>query len=469
MDAFWEWLGSPTSALPLPTTKVTSVNENNNSTVSFDRMRNMLTRAAEIRESEQQQIFDTLDEIHARLSPLESIGAVRKRLSEIPDRTDVTALASRVEDTMAKLEAQDVTLASLTRAVEGIVDKLATPFAQLDGRLDGVAGRFEGVAGRMDGLEDKLSNIHRRIDALDASLDKHLDKQDAKLDAIPGNVTVPVKERIDAAESNLRARVDEVDTGLRGQLDNVRGQVDATRESVRQSVTEASAAVTGKVTETAEAVQRKVTESADAVQSQLTSTGETLQSQVTSTSDAVQNKVAESAEGVHANIDQKSTSLSMKVEASRKALQDSIDDTKTTVDGTERLEELAVRLEQVTGRLDSMTNRLDAVEDGFQSKIADMGTTLAESLAKVEGTLTKQPDSDSVASMVNKSNEESERRIGGHLDEAMATFAELMMGGGGSPPPRPPATLPRQTARRRNGKPQKNGPREEHDDADVSS
>src|SRR5689334_10505892 len=169
MDAFWEWLGSPKPALPLPTTKVTSVNENNNSTVSFDRMRNMLTRAAEIRESEQQQIFDTLDEIHARLSPLESIGAVRKRLSEIPDRTDVTALASRVEDAMAKLDAQDTAIAALTRAVEGIVDKLATPFAQLDGRLDGVAGRFEGVAGRMDGLEDKLSNIHRRIDALDAS------------------------------------------------------------------------------------------------------------------------------------------------------------------------------------------------------------------------------------------------------------------------------------------------------------
>jgi chromosome segregation ATPase len=179
MDAFWEWLGSPTSALPLPTTKVTSVNENSNSTVSSDRMRNMLMRAAEIRESEQQQIFDTLDEIHARLSPLESIGAVRKRLSEVPDRADVTALASRVEDTMAKLDAQDTAIAALTRAVEGIVDKLATPFAQLDGRLDGVAGRFEGVAGRMDGLEDKLSNIHRRIDALDASLDKHLDKQDA--------------------------------------------------------------------------------------------------------------------------------------------------------------------------------------------------------------------------------------------------------------------------------------------------
>jgi len=418
MDAFWEWLGSPTSALPLPTTKVTSVNENHNSTASSDRMRNMLVRAAEIRESEQQQIFDTLDEIHARLSPLESIGAVRKRLSEIPDRSDVTALASRVEDAMAKLEAQDSAIASMTRAVESIVDKLATPFAQLDGRLDGVAGRFEGVAGRMDGLEDKLANIHRRIDELSGHLDKHLDKQDTKLDALPAAITGPVRERVETAEHNLRGRVDEVDGGLRGQLDS-------TRDSVRQSVADAS--------------------------------------------DAVQNKLAEAADGLHTNVDQKSTSLSMKVEAARKSMQDAIDETKTTVDGTERLEELAVRLEQVTGRLDGMTTRLDAVEDGFTGKIADMGKALADSLSNVEGTLGKQPDSDSVASMVKKSNEESERRIGGHLDEAMATFAELMMGGG-APQPRPPATLPRQTARRRNGKPQKGNPRsDENDDVDVSS
>ena len=66
--------------------------ENNNSTMSFDRMRNMLTRAAEIRESEQQQIFDALDEIHARMSPLESLGSVRKRLSELPDGPEREAL-----------------------------------------------------------------------------------------------------------------------------------------------------------------------------------------------------------------------------------------------------------------------------------------------------------------------------------------------------------------------------------------
>ncbi len=111
---------------------------------SFDRMRNMLVRAAEVRESEQQQIFDALDDIYARLAPVDSLGAVRKRLSELPDRTEVGVLAERLDETMSRLEAQDNALAALTRAVESIVDKLAKPFAQLDGRLDGMAARFEG-------------------------------------------------------------------------------------------------------------------------------------------------------------------------------------------------------------------------------------------------------------------------------------------------------------------------------------
>jgi chromosome segregation ATPase len=371
------------------------VNENNNSTVSFDRMRTMLVRAAEIRESEQQQIFDALDEIHARLSPLESIGSVRKRLSEMPDRTELSALASRLDDAMAKLDAQDGAIAAIGRAVESIVDKLATPFAQLDGRLDGVAGRFEGVAGRMDGLEDKLSNIHRRLDELDG----HLDKQDGKIDMLPSSVHGPVRERIEQAETGLRARVDEVN-------ENVQGRLEAARENLQRAVSESASAVSGKVDE------------------------------------------------------------------ARASLAGSLDDTKNTVDGTERLEALAKRLEQVTGRLDELTTRLDTVEDGFTAKIADLGGNIDQALSKVQGTLAHRPDSDSVASLVAKSNEESVRRIGGHLDEAMATFAELMMGGG-APPSRPPATLPRQATRRRNAKAKTGTARPEDgdggDDADLGS
>jgi chromosome segregation ATPase len=338
---------------------------------SFDRMRNMLVRAAEVRESEQQQIFDALDDIYARLAPVDSLGAVRKRLSELPDRTEVSVLAERLDETMSRLEAQDNAIAALARTVESIVDKLAKPFAQLDGRLDGVGARFEGVAGRMDGLEDKLQNIHRRLD----ELGNHLDKQDSKLDALPQAVTGPVRERIDVAESGLRERIETSDSELRNRV-----------ETLDKNTMERIGANT------------------DALKTAMTETGE-------------------------------------------------------MIDASDRLDKLGDRLEQVTGTLDQLATRLDKVEDGFSSRLGDLDGSIKSGLSKVEGTLSKQPDTDSVTSLVRKSNEESERRIGGQLDEAMATFAELMLGGGpaqsqqllAAPPPA--QRQPRRTAR--NGRPPK--------------
>jgi ABC-type transporter Mla subunit MlaD len=344
---------------------------------SFDRMRNMLVRAAEVRESEQQQIFDALDDIYARLAPVDSLGAVRKRLSEMPDRTEVSVLAERLDETMSRLENQDNAIAALTRAVESIVDKLAKPFAQLDGRLDGMAARFEGVAGRMDGLEDKLQNIHRRIDEVGG----HLDKQDVKLDSIPQSVSGPVRERIEQAEASLRDRVDHADHELRGKVDEL-----------------------SRVT------QERIGE-LDRV------TGE-------------------------------------RIGANTEALKTALTETGEMIDASDRLEKLGNRLEAVTTRLDDMAGRLDKVEDGFLSGIGDLDGALKAGLSKVEGTLSKQPDTDSVDTLVRKSNDESVRRIGGQLDEAMATFAELMLGGGPSVQqiaPAPPA--PRQPRRSsRNGR-----------------
>src|SRR5436309_10699223 len=114
----------------------------NDSTLSFDRMRGMLMRAAEIRDSEQQQIFDSLDEIHARLAALDALGTMRKRLSELPDRTEVSVLAERLDETVAKLDAQDAAISSIGGAIDALPDKLAKSFAQLDARLDGMAGRM---------------------------------------------------------------------------------------------------------------------------------------------------------------------------------------------------------------------------------------------------------------------------------------------------------------------------------------
>ncbi|EWC60712.1 hyprothetical protein [Actinokineospora spheciospongiae] len=432
----------------------------NNPTVSFDRMRNMLTRAAEIRESEQQQIFDALDEIHARLSPLESIGSVRKRLSEMPDRTEVSVLAERLDEAMSKLEAQDTAIAAIGRAVESIVDKLATPFAQLDGRLDGVAGRFEGVAGRMDGLEDKLASIHRRID----ELDHHLDKQDGKIDQVPGSVHGPVRERIEILETALRGRIDEVDEGVHEHLDG-------TKDALARTVTEAADAVVGKVdltTGRVDAVHGKVTDSTNALHGRFTETSDSLHGKLDAvatgldaTRDALDTSVGESRDALHGKLDEATG-----------ALREALRETRETVDASERLESLAQRLETVTARLDEMATRLDTVEDGFTAKLGDLGGSIERGLTKVEGTLSHRPDSDSVESLVRRSNDESVRRIGGHLDEAMATFAELMLGGG-QPTPPPPTTLPRQGNRRRtNGKGPKSADKvrdENNEESDIAA
>ena len=442
MDAFWDWLGSIASP-PFPRTKATSVNENSNSTMSFDRMRNMLTRAAEIRESEQQQVFDALDEIHARLAPLESLGPVRKRLSELPDRNEVSVLAERLDEAMGKLEAQDSAIAAVARTVEAVVDRLATPFAQLDGRLDGMGGRLEGVVGRMDGLEDKLANIHRRID----SLDGHLDKQDGKLDTLPGSVYGPTRERIEAMETALRGRLDEVDEGVHEHLDG-------TKDALHRTVTESADATLAAVKGSTDAVRHSLTETGNALHGRLDETRDT----VNATRDSLHSSLSDTRNAVHGKLDD-----------ARNALNAALAETRETMDASDRLEALAQRLEQVTARLDEMATRLDTVEDGFAARLGEMGGSIEQSLTKVEGSLANRPDSDTLASVVRKSNEESERRIGGQLDEAMATFAELMMGGGPAMPAAPPSTLPRQQ-RRATRKPSKAvDKRDDYDDSSDDS
>ena len=131
-------------------------------------------------------------------------------------------LAERLDETVAKLDAQDAVLASLIRAVESLPDKLAKPFAQLDGRLDGMAGRMEGISGRMDGLDDRLGGLHKRLDDLDNRLDRH----EMRLDAMPTSVGTPIKREIDGVERH-RARAarrqrcaafDETAEGLRNLL-----------------------------------------------------------------------------------------------------------------------------------------------------------------------------------------------------------------------------------------------------------
>jgi hypothetical protein len=383
------------------------VNENNNSTMSFDRMRNMLTRAAEIRESEQQQIFDALDEIHARMSPLESLGSVRKRLSELPDRTEVSVLAERLDEALAKLEAQDGAISELGRALEGVVDKLAKPFAQLDGRLDGVGGRFEGVAGRMDGLEDKLTHIHKRLDDVDG----HLDKQDTKAEALPGVLHAPIRERLEALETALRSRIDEVDEGVHEHLDG-------TKEALARAVTETGAATAASIGDSRTSLEGSVADSRAVLESKLAEVHGTVNDRISATHDSV-----------HAKLDDLMS--------------------RPAVDPTDRLDALARRLEQVSSRLDEIDTRVDAVGTATGERIGELAGTVSSGLQDVHGTVSARPDADRLVSLVRGANEESERRNASQLDEAMATFAELILGGGSPTPPPPPTALPRPQRRAR--------------------
>jgi hypothetical protein len=324
----------------------------NESTLSFDRMRGMLVRAAEIRDSEQQQIFDSLDEIHARLAALDALGNMRKRLVELPDRTEVSVLAERLDETVAKLDAQDGVLASLIRAVESLPDKLAKPFAQLDGRLDGMSGRMEGISGRMD----RLGGLHKRLDDLDNRLDRH----EMRLDAMPSSVGTPIKERIDGVERQVR---EQLTAALRG--------FDETGEGLR-------------------------------------------------------NLLGDTSVGLHRRLEDL---------AGRPA-----------VDPTD----LTQRIESLLTRLDTVTTRLDALEQG-------VGARLDDKFAKLDAALVERPDTAAVSKLVALAHQESERRNAGQLDEAMATFAELILGRGGQvqappPPPRPAARRSRKvTVKSSNG------------------
>jgi tetrahydromethanopterin S-methyltransferase subunit G len=326
----------------------------NDSTLSFDRMRGMLMRAAEIRDSEQQQIFDSLDEIHARLAALDALGTVRKRLTELPDRTEVSVLAERLDETVAKLDAQDASIASVLRAVEAMPDKLAKPIAQLDGRLDGMAGRLEGVSGRMDGLDDRLGGLHKRLDDLDNRLDRH----EMRLDAMPSSVGAPIKERVDGIERTVRE-----------QLDNALRSMDESGEGLR-------------------------------------------------------NLLGDTSIGLHRRLEDLAA--------------------RPAVDPTEPLNGLEKRLENLAARL-------DAIEDGMSGRLGNLGGTIDERLGKLDAAITDRPDTSALRSLVERANSESERRNAGQLDEAMATFAELILGRGPSVHQMPPPP-PRQTPRRNRSK-----------------
>lgn len=140
-----------------------------------------------------------------------------------------------------------------------------------------------------------------------------------------------------------------------------------------------------------------------------------------------------------------------RISATHDSVHAKLDDlmSRPAVDPTDRLEALARRLEQVSTRLDEIDTRVDAVGAGVGERIGDLAGTVTSGLQDVHGTLSARPDAERLVSLVRGANEESERRNASQLDEAMATFAELILGGGAPTPPPPPTALPRPQRRAR--------------------
>lgn len=383
----------------------------NDQTLSFDRMRGMLMRAAELRDSEQQQIFDSLDEIHARLAGLDALGTVRKRLSELPDRTEVGVLAERLDEAVAKLDAQEGMLGALLRALEVLPDKLGKPIAALDGRLDGMAGRLEGVSGRMDGLDDRLGGLHKRFDEIDS----RLDRQEMRLDAMPTSVGGPVKERIEGVERMIRE-----------QLAGAVKSFDETGDGLRNLLGDSTVGLHRRLEDLA---GRPVADPAQV---------EALAARI---------------EGLAA----RPAVAPTQVEALAARIEDlagrpAVDPAQVQELGA-RLEDLATRPSVEPAQVDGLAARLDGLAarpavdpTAHLDALAARLDALAARLDALEATLGERPDADALRGLVTRANEESERRAAGHLDEAMATFAELIMGRGPALPAAP--APPRATSRR---------------------
>jgi len=241
--------------------------------VGFDKMRQMLARAAELRDREQRQFYDSLEDMHSRLRAVETfvsdgssrlpkvqdhVSAITDRLQHLPDRTEIGVIADRLDEALARIDAQDQVLAEVSMTMATLVDRMSRPIEQLDARLEGVSGRFDGVSGRLDGLNDRLTHLHSRLDDVDSTISRHA----SQLEALPGELDVPaLHRRFDDLGGGIDARFDDLLTkpgldpndrlddlaarleALTQRLESVTTRLDAIEDNVKAEVTTLSGVV----------------------------------------------------------------------------------------------------------------------------------------------------------------------------------------------------------------------------------
>lgn len=234
--------------------------------VGFDKMRQMLAKAAELRDLEQRQFYDSMEDVRSRLQVVETFATdgsarlpvLQDRLQNLPDRVEIGVIADRLDEALARINAQDQVLAQVAGTLSGLVDRMSRPIEQLDARLDGVTGRFEGVSGRMDGLDDRLTHLHSRLDDVDSTVSR----QTNQIDALPNVLDMPsLHRRFDDLGGGVEARFDELFTKpgldpserlddlagrleqLTQRLESVTSRLDTIEDSVKAEVTTLSGVV----------------------------------------------------------------------------------------------------------------------------------------------------------------------------------------------------------------------------------
>ncbi|MCU1659285.1 MAG: hypothetical protein JWO57_3941 [Pseudonocardiales bacterium] len=208
-------------------------NEQSQSPIAFEKMRAMLGRASELHAEEQRQVVDLIDEVRARLTPIEGIVAeskgqllsthdnvtsIQERLGALPDRAEVSVIAERLDEALSRIDAQDEALRQVSSVLSALSERIGRPLDALEARLEGVAGRFEGVAGRLDGVDDRLQHLHGRLDELDGTVGR----VQGAVDALPATLDLPsVHRRFDELAGVVHQRFDDDLGRVHGRFDEL--------------------------------------------------------------------------------------------------------------------------------------------------------------------------------------------------------------------------------------------------------
>ncbi len=230
-----------------------------------------------------------------------------------------------------------------------------------------VSSRVDETMSRIAGQDAVLAQVISAMTALSDRVGSPLEALQARLEGVAGRFE-GVSGRLDGLDDRLQhlhSRLDELDTTI--------GRVQGTVESLPAQLDPAS-------------VHRRFDE----------------------LSGGVQQRLDEEFGRVHGRMDDLAA--------------------RPAVDPTERFDGLAAKLEQLAERLEALAGRVKAVDDSVRNNAGAISGSLEQGVDKISHAVDARPDRDELGRTLQRSQQDSERRITQQLDGALADFAEVMLG-----------------------------------------